>query len=63
MTCRKAGGEQQEYLKVTMSEVIISSIHESGSEGSSLPSEQIALNFSKIEIESNHKTKKATSAA
>jgi len=51
MTCRKAGGEQQEYLKVTMSEVIISSIHESGSEGSSLPSEQIALNFSKIEIE------------
>ena len=34
-----------------MSEVIISSIHESGSEGSSLPSEQIALNFSKIEIE------------
>lgn len=51
LTCRKAGGEQQEYLKVTMSEAIISSIHEAGSEGASLPMEQVTLNFSKIEIE------------
>jgi type VI secretion system secreted protein Hcp len=51
LTCRKAGGEQQEYLKVTMSEVIISSLHEAGSEGNNLPMEQATLNFSKIEIE------------
>lgn len=51
LTCRKAGGAQQEYLKITLSEVIVSSIQNSGSGGESLPSESVSLNFSKIEIE------------
>jgi len=51
LTCRKAGGEQQEYLKLTLSEVIVSSIQNSGSGGDSLPTESVTLNFSKIEIE------------
>jgi type VI secretion system secreted protein Hcp len=51
LTCRKAGGSQQEYLKVTMSEVIVSSISDAGSGGDSLPTESITLGFSKIEIE------------
>lgn len=51
LTCRKAGGTQQEYLKITLSEVIVSSIQNSGSGGDSLPTESVTLNFSKIEIE------------
>lgn len=51
LTCRKAGGAQQEYMKVTFSEVIVSSIQDSGSGGDSLPTESVTLNFSKIEIE------------
>ena len=51
LTCRKAGGAQQEYLKVTFSEVIVSSIQNSGSGGDALPTESVSLNFSKIEIE------------
>jgi len=50
LTCRKAGGDQQEYLIVTLSEVIVSSIQNSGSGGDSLPTESVTLNFSKIEI-------------
>lgn len=51
LTCRKAGGEQQEYLKVTMKEVIVSSFTNSGSGGASLPVENVTLNFSTIEME------------
>ena len=51
LTCRKAGGSQQEYLKITFSEVLVSSIQNSGSGGSTLPTESVTLNFSKIEIE------------
>ncbi len=51
LVCRKAGGKQEEYLKVTLSEVIVSSIQNSGSGGDSLPTESVSLNFSKIEIE------------
>jgi type VI secretion system secreted protein Hcp len=51
LTCRKAGGSQQEYLKVTLSEAIVSSIQNSGAGGDSLPTESVTLNFSKIEIE------------
>lgn len=51
LTCRKAGGEQQEYLKVTMKEVIISSFTNSGSGGANLPVESVTLNFGTIELE------------
>jgi type VI secretion system secreted protein Hcp len=51
LTCRKAGGSQQEYLKVTFTEAIVSNLTNSGHEGSTLPTEQVSLNFSKIEIE------------
>ena len=51
MTCRKAGKEQQEYLKITFSDVLVSSYHTGGHEGSPIPLEQIALNFAKVEFE------------
>lgn len=51
LTGRKAGGEQQEYLKVTFSDVMISSFQMGGSNGSPIPHDQCSFNFSKIEYE------------
>lgn len=48
---RKAGGEQAEFLKMKLSDVIISSFQTGGSGGADLPMESISLNFSKIEFE------------
>ncbi len=49
---RKAGGEQQDYYTVTMSDLLISS-YQSGahSSGDPIPTDQFSLNFSKIEFE------------
>lgn len=52
LTARKAGKDQQEYLKVTFSDLLVSSYQTGGSEGSNvLPTDQISLNFAKIEYE------------
>jgi len=50
LTCRKAGKDQQEYLLVTMSDLLVSSYQSGGSAHSDVvPTDQISLNFSKIE--------------
>jgi len=51
LICRKAGKEQQEYLKIVMSDLLVSSFQTGGSHGDALPSDQISLNFAKIEYE------------
>jgi type VI secretion system secreted protein Hcp len=51
LTARKAGNEQQEFLVVTMEEVLVSSFNSSGGVGSSIPQESFALNFAKIVVE------------
>jgi type VI secretion system secreted protein Hcp len=52
LTIRKAGKEQQEYLNICFTDVLISSYQIGGSNASELiPSEQISFNFSKIELE------------
>ncbi len=51
LTCRKAGGEQQEYFKVKMSDVLVASYRISGSDGDGVPLDEVALDFSKIELE------------
>jgi type VI secretion system secreted protein Hcp len=49
LTCRKAGKDQQEYLKIKFSDLLISSYQTGGSEGNVVPIDQIAFNFAKIE--------------
>jgi len=52
LTCRKAGKEQQEFLKVTLSDFLVSSYQTGGAGTSSiLPTDQVSLNFTKIEFE------------
>jgi type VI secretion system secreted protein Hcp len=52
LTCRKAGKDQQEFLKMTFSDLLVSSFTTSGTEaGGNLPIDQVSLNFAKIEYE------------
>jgi len=52
LVCRKAGGEQVEFLKITMSDLLVSSYQTGGSSSAALvPVDQVTLNFSKIEFE------------
>lgn len=48
LTCRKAGKEQQEFLKYTFTDILISSYQTSGSDS---PVEQVSFNFTKIQVD------------
>ncbi len=49
LTCRKAGKDQQEYLKIKFTDLLVSSFNTGGSATTEVPVEQISFNFSKIE--------------
>jgi len=50
LVARKAGGTQQEFYKVTFTDLLVSSYQISGSRhGDTVPVDQISLNFAKIE--------------
>ncbi len=52
LVCRKAGKEQQEFLKITLSDLLVSSYQTGGSgHGDVVPTDQISLNYAKIEYE------------
>lgn len=52
LTVRKAGGKQEMYLIVTFTDLLISSYQTSGSGAPDVvPTDQISLNFSKIEFD------------
>ncbi len=48
LTCRKAGKDQQEFLKWTFTDVFISSYQTGGSDS---PIEQCSFNFTKIQVD------------
>ena len=50
--CRKAGGDQQDFYTVTMSDLLVSSFQQGGESSSdALPLEEISINYSKIQLE------------
>jgi type VI secretion system secreted protein Hcp len=64
LTCRKAGGQQQEYVKVTMHDLLVSACRLGGSGDSDLiPMNDIQLNFAKIEFEYKEQKADGTLAA
>ncbi len=52
LTVRKAGDKPVEYIKVTMKEIIISSISTGGSGGEDKLTENVTLNFADFKFES-----------
>jgi type VI secretion system secreted protein Hcp len=51
LVVRKAGGTPVEYIKITMYEVLVTSIGTGGSGGEDRLTENIALNFAKFSLE------------
>lgn len=51
VTVRKAGKEQQEYLKLTLSDVLVSSVTAGASSADDIPLETLSLAYGKIQIE------------
>jgi type VI secretion system secreted protein Hcp len=49
LTARKAGKDQQDYLQITFSDLLVSSYQIGGT--SEVPMDQFAINFTKIEYE------------
>lgn len=50
LTVRKAGGTQVEYYKVHLTDLMVSSFQNSGSDSGEKPHESISINYSKIEF-------------
>ncbi len=51
LTVRKAGDKPLEYLKITLTEVMITSISDGGSGGEDRLTENISLNFAKVQVD------------
>jgi type VI secretion system secreted protein Hcp len=52
ITVRKAGEKQQEYVKIEMTDIIVSSVQVGGADGSSdRLTESLSLNFAKVKFE------------
>ena len=50
LTCRKAGGNGIEFLKIKLSDILVSSYQSGGSAGADLPEDSFSLNFTKIDF-------------
>jgi type VI secretion system secreted protein Hcp len=48
LTVRKAGERQQEFIKIELEDVLVSSYLPAGDTGGDRPAEEVALNFAKI---------------
>jgi type VI secretion system secreted protein Hcp len=63
LTVRKAGTHPVEYLKVTMSQVLINSHSTGGSGGEDRLTESVSLNFAKFKVEYTPQNKDGTPGA
>jgi type VI secretion system secreted protein Hcp len=50
LTCRKGGENQVEFLKIKLTDVLVSSYDSAGSSDGDRPGDSFALNFAKIEV-------------
>ena len=62
LVVRKAGGEQMEYYKIELQDVVISGYSTTGSSGEA-PTESVSFNFSKIVFEYTPQNADGTAAA
>lgn len=51
LTARKAGGKPYEYLKIKFTDLLVSSYQTGGQSEGGVPLENIAMNFSKVQVE------------
>jgi len=63
LVVRKAGETPLEYLKITMSEVLVTSISQGGSGGEDRLTENVTLNFAKVKVDYVEQTVKGAKGA
>jgi len=63
ITVRKAGDKPVEYLIITMTDVIVTSISTGGSGGEDRLTENVSLNFAKVEVQYTPQTKDGSAGA
>ena len=63
LTVRKAGGTPVEYIKITMNQVLITSLSTGGSGGEDRLTENVSLNFAKVKVEYTPQDEKGTAGA
>jgi type VI secretion system secreted protein Hcp len=63
LTVRKSGGKPLEYLIITMSEVLVTSLSTGGSGGEDRLTENVSLNFSKVKVDYTEQTKTGDAGA
>ena len=51
LTVRRSGERQEAFLKVTMSDILVSGWKQEGSAGDDVPMDQVSMNFSKIRFD------------
>ena len=50
LVARKAGKDQQEYLKIDLESIYVTSVQFGGHQGDIVPSEQVSLSFDKVTL-------------
>ena len=63
LICRRAGDKPLEYLKITMTDVLISSVSTGGSGGEDRLTENVSLNFAKVKVNYVEQTEKGGEGA
>jgi type VI secretion system secreted protein Hcp len=63
LTCRKAGENPLEYLIITLTDSIISSVSTGGSGGEDRLTENVTLNFAKVKVEYTEQKADGTAGA
>jgi type VI secretion system secreted protein Hcp len=63
LVVRKAGEKPLEYLKITMTQVMITSFSTGGSGGEDRLTENLSLNFAKVKVEYKEQTDSGTGGA
>jgi type VI secretion system secreted protein Hcp len=61
LVVRKAGENPLEYMKITMDDVLVSSVQAGGSHGDERQQESVSLNFAKVKVEYATQTAKGGS--
>jgi type VI secretion system secreted protein Hcp len=63
LTVRKAGEKPLEYLIITMSELMVTSVSTGGSGGEDRLTENVTLNFAKVKVDYKEQTSTGTAGA
>ena len=63
LVVRKAGGTPLEYIKITMTDVLVTSVSTGGSGGEDRLTENVTLNFAKVKVEYKEQTATGTVGA